>query len=219
METPIEISPAVIKTIKDIFALRERRQAFLHVDDSACRDAALTALMKLKNPTDDEAALMRKLSSDSDYKTSMIEQMDKDEAELYNRLLEELQTWLRGKYIHDERHRVYMLVHQVVMTEQGWGHVTIFGPAVEDDMPAVHAVHTAVTLFEMASLDSTSSIVDTLKRIMSRFKWCELSDMVDIIKLRRDNSIKDYNDMINKVELYPTLEMPAKSKVDVTKWW
>ena len=218
METPIEISPAVIKTIKDIFALRERRQAFIHVDDSACRDAALAALVKLKNPTDDESALMRKLSSESDYKTSMLEQLDKDEAELYNRLLDELQTWLRGKYIHDERHRVYMLVHNVVMTEQGWGHVTIFGPAVDDDMPVVHAVHTSVTLFEMASLDS-NSIVDNFKRILSRFKWCELSDMVDIIKLRRDNMVKDYNDMINKVELYPMLEMPEKSKVDVTKWW
>ena len=218
METPIELSPSVVKTITDIFALREKRRAFLHVDDSSCRNAALSALAKLKNPTEDEAALMRKLSSEAEYTTSMIELMDKDEADLYNRLLEELQTWLRGKYIHDERHHVYMLVHQVVMTEQGWGHVTIFGPAVEDDMPAVHAVHTAVTLFEMASLDS-SSIIDKLKRIMSRFKWCELSDMVDIIKLRRDNAVKDYNDVINKVELYPTLEMPEKSKVDVTKWW
>lgn len=218
METPIEISPSVIKTIKDIFDLREKRQAFRQVDDSACRNAALAALVKLKNPTDDEAALMRKLSSDANDKNSMIEQMDKDEAKLYNRLLEELQTWLRGKYIHDERHRVYMLVHNVVMTEQGWGHVTLSGPAVEDDMPSVHAVHTAVTLFEMASF-SSSNIVDLLKRVMSRFKWCELSDMVDIIKLRRDNHVRDYNDMISKVELYPMLEMPEKSKVDVTKWW
>ena len=218
METPIEISPSVIKTIKDIFDLREKRRAFLKVDDSACRDAALDALQKLKNPTDDEVALMRKLASDANYKTSMIEQIDKDEAVLYNRLLEELQTWLRGKYVHDERHRVYMLVHNVVMTEQGWGHVTIFGPSVEDDMPYVHAVHTAVTLFEMSSLDS-NNIVDNLKRIMSRFKWCELSDMVNIIKIRRDNHVKGYNDMINQVELYPLLDMPEKSKVDVTKWW
>ena len=218
METPIEISPSVIKTIKDIFDLREKRRAFLQTDDSACRDAALDALKKLKDPTGEESALMRQLASDANYKTSTIEQIDKDEAELYNRLLEELQTWLRGKYVHDERHRVYMLVHNVVMTEQGWGHVTIFGPSVEDDVPSAHAVHTAVTLFEMASLDS-NSIVDNLKRIMSRFKWCELSDMVNIVKLRRDNLVNAYNDMINQVELYPLLEMPEKSKVDVTKWW
>ena len=211
MNGTFTIPKYVTSVLSELAATKEKLRRLVLTNDIDGHMKVLDALRAIQEPTDEERKLIDTLEKTEIPKVAMKEDLISKINSTMVKFGQACNKWLSGQVVFDNRGYGYMLIKEVVGSDGkdkcGYKKIHDMDLYINGIFILPDAVSISHTINESSQIQiadacilDNSDPVSSFSRILSRFKSCDIAEVIDALERRKVKCNKFYDDVIEKIQ-------------------